>query len=338
MANRVRHRYVTSQVEAYRELLPDTADRIPSRYREMPYRTLLSLMWERLGRTMDDGDQRYDGPDELLDDLDLIAGMIGESWDSWRLNVERALELEPAEPAILDSMGWVEYRLGNIKSAEDYLRRALELRNDPEIAAHLEEITVDVATVTLVGGVGAASLAQDDAETMQTVSREAAVFEGQAVGQCLGDRLDRERLPGVADLVDMAVDGDQGDAQPGRQLGQRAVGQPGAGFDLVALHFTDGNEAKVFELDQANTLNIKVETLKQAGIGHDWIPRVGDASMTASIGRNATASRVTCRAAAGRVRIRNVCVRRSACGRGRGGCRPAARRCTWPGSFASTAA
>jgi len=46
---------------------------------------------------------------------------------------------------------------------------------------------------------------------------------------------------------------------------------PGAGFDLIALHFTKGKEVRVFELDQVNTLNIKVETLKKAGIEHDWI-------------------------------------------------------------------
>ena len=46
---------------------------------------------------------------------------------------------------------------------------------------------------------------------------------------------------------------------------------PGAGFDLIALHFTKGKKVKVFELDQIKTLNIKVETLKKAGIKHDWI-------------------------------------------------------------------
>jgi len=46
---------------------------------------------------------------------------------------------------------------------------------------------------------------------------------------------------------------------------------PGAGFDLIALHFTKGKKVKVFELDQVNTLNLKVETLKKAGIKHDWI-------------------------------------------------------------------
>lgn len=46
---------------------------------------------------------------------------------------------------------------------------------------------------------------------------------------------------------------------------------PGAGFDLIALNFTKGKNVKVFELDQLNTLNIKVETLKKAGIEHDWV-------------------------------------------------------------------
>ncbi len=46
---------------------------------------------------------------------------------------------------------------------------------------------------------------------------------------------------------------------------------PGAGFDLIALHFTQGKKRKVFELDQANTVNVKVETMKKAGLQHDWI-------------------------------------------------------------------
>jgi len=46
---------------------------------------------------------------------------------------------------------------------------------------------------------------------------------------------------------------------------------PGAGFDLITLHFTKGKKVKVFELDQVNSLNVKVETLKKAGIKHDWI-------------------------------------------------------------------
>jgi methyltransferase (TIGR00027 family) len=49
---------------------------------------------------------------------------------------------------------------------------------------------------------------------------------------------------------------------------------PGVGFDLVALHSPKAKNAKVFELDQSETLRVKVETLKKAGIAHDWITYV----------------------------------------------------------------
>jgi methyltransferase (TIGR00027 family) len=45
----------------------------------------------------------------------------------------------------------------------------------------------------------------------------------------------------------------------------------GSGFDLIALHFTKGKNVTVFEIDQVNTLNVKVETLQKADIDHDWI-------------------------------------------------------------------
>ncbi len=54
--------------------------------------------------------------------------------------IQKALELAPDDPFILDSMGWVHYRLGNRKEGIDYLRRAFQQRQDPEIAAHLGEV------------------------------------------------------------------------------------------------------------------------------------------------------------------------------------------------------
>jgi methyltransferase (TIGR00027 family) len=56
------------------------------------------------------------------------------------------------------------------------------------------------------------------------------------------------------------------------EMGQIVI--PGAGFDLIALHFTRGKEVKVFELDQEATMNVKVETLREADIEHDWITYV----------------------------------------------------------------
>jgi tetratricopeptide (TPR) repeat protein len=54
--------------------------------------------------------------------------------------IERAHKLDPKDPFILDSMGWAQFRLGNLDAAEDYLRRALVERPDAEIAAHLGEV------------------------------------------------------------------------------------------------------------------------------------------------------------------------------------------------------
>lgn len=54
--------------------------------------------------------------------------------------ISRAYELAPDDAAIVDSMGWVEYRLGNHEKALEYLRRALDLQFDAEIAAHLGEV------------------------------------------------------------------------------------------------------------------------------------------------------------------------------------------------------
>ena len=54
--------------------------------------------------------------------------------------VSRALALQPDEPAILDSMGWVLYRTGRYEEAVDYLTRAYAAFPDPEVAAHLGEV------------------------------------------------------------------------------------------------------------------------------------------------------------------------------------------------------
>jgi len=54
--------------------------------------------------------------------------------------ITRALELKPDTPAFLDSMGWVQYRLGNKAVALDYLRRAYATLKDAEVAAHLGEV------------------------------------------------------------------------------------------------------------------------------------------------------------------------------------------------------
>jgi len=54
--------------------------------------------------------------------------------------LEKALQLSPDDPFIIDSMGWLLYRQGNNKQALEFLRKAYGARPDPEIAAHLGEV------------------------------------------------------------------------------------------------------------------------------------------------------------------------------------------------------
>ena len=54
--------------------------------------------------------------------------------------IKKALAQKPDDPAIMDSMGWVEYRRGNLPAARELLEKAYATYPDPEVAAHLGEV------------------------------------------------------------------------------------------------------------------------------------------------------------------------------------------------------
>jgi tetratricopeptide (TPR) repeat protein len=63
-----------------------------------------------------------------------------ERLDEAQKLIEKALVLSPNDYFILDSMGWVKYRRGQLAQALDYLKRAYAAQPDPEVAAHLGEV------------------------------------------------------------------------------------------------------------------------------------------------------------------------------------------------------
>ena len=75
--------------------------------------------YNALGYTLADQTDRYDEALELI---------------------KKALELLPDDPFILDSMGWLQYRMGNLVAALEYLQQAIDQSPDAEIAAHLGEV------------------------------------------------------------------------------------------------------------------------------------------------------------------------------------------------------
>ena len=54
--------------------------------------------------------------------------------------IARALKLSPGNPFVLDSLGWAQFRMGDLKQAAATLEAAFAARPDPEIAAHLAEV------------------------------------------------------------------------------------------------------------------------------------------------------------------------------------------------------
>lgn len=54
--------------------------------------------------------------------------------------IKKALTLAPGEPFITDSLGWVEYRMGNREEALRLLQQAYKSRPDVEIGTHLGEV------------------------------------------------------------------------------------------------------------------------------------------------------------------------------------------------------
>jgi tetratricopeptide (TPR) repeat protein len=54
--------------------------------------------------------------------------------------IEKAYKLSPDDPFIMDSLGWVHFRMGQVQEALKHLQTAYSARPDPEIAAHLGEV------------------------------------------------------------------------------------------------------------------------------------------------------------------------------------------------------
>ncbi len=54
--------------------------------------------------------------------------------------IQQALKIAPDDHYMLDSLGWVYYRMGELATAEKYLQKAYQIQTDPEIAAHLGEV------------------------------------------------------------------------------------------------------------------------------------------------------------------------------------------------------
>jgi Flp pilus assembly protein TadD len=87
--------------------------------------------------------------------------------------IEKALELAPDDSFIIDSLGWVQYREGDLKGAAQTLRRAYDGRPDAEIGAHLGEVLWVMGNRAEANRIWEESLksAPDNENVRQTIQR-----------------------------------------------------------------------------------------------------------------------------------------------------------------------
>lgn len=105
-----------------------------------------SLVYSQLGNIKDAERDLLkilkDAPDNVtaLNALGYSLVVATTRFEEARKYIAKALKLEPDDPAIIDSMGWVEYHIGNLVEAEKLLRKAYKNLPDAEVASHLIEV------------------------------------------------------------------------------------------------------------------------------------------------------------------------------------------------------
>ena len=107
---------------------------------------------------------------EVLNALGYTLADRGMRLEEAHGHISLALELAPGSPAIVDSMGWVLYRLGRKEEAVPLLEQALESLPHPEVAAHLCEVLYELGQIERADELLRESLAQyEDTALLESV-------------------------------------------------------------------------------------------------------------------------------------------------------------------------
>ena len=125
------------------ELLDALLNEKPNDIELLFSRAMTALQFKRLGIMETDLRKIIDLDPNNADAMNTLGYTLTNLTDRHAealLLIEKALVIKPDEAAFIDSMGWVQYRLQNYDEALVHLRRALEMFQNDEIAAHLGEV------------------------------------------------------------------------------------------------------------------------------------------------------------------------------------------------------
>jgi tetratricopeptide (TPR) repeat protein len=124
-------------------LMTEALERFPGSF-ELTYARALAAAADRDVELAEQDFRRLirEDPDNamLLNALGYTLTDLTDRYDEAMSLLQAAMEIDDSDASTLDSMGWIHYKLGDLALAEDYLRRAWEADDNPEIGAHLGEV------------------------------------------------------------------------------------------------------------------------------------------------------------------------------------------------------
>jgi len=139
-----------AEILARREMLEEAKSVYDAALEEFPHdsgllyaRAMLSVRMDRIDLVEADLRDILGREPDNADALNALGYTLADRTDRYQEAYElikRAYELKPDDHYVVDSMGWVLYRLGRLDEAIKHLRRAFEIQPDPEVAAHLGEV------------------------------------------------------------------------------------------------------------------------------------------------------------------------------------------------------
>lgn len=139
-----------AEVLAGEEMLDDAMGVYDTALEEFPQesgllyaRAMLAARLDRIDQVERDLREVLEREPDNADALNALGYTLADRTDRYQEAYElikRAHELKPDDHYVIDSLGWVLYRLGRLDEAIKHLRRALSIQADPEVAAHLGEV------------------------------------------------------------------------------------------------------------------------------------------------------------------------------------------------------
>ena len=120
------------------------ADKLRTNHPDILYQR--SLVYEKLGKIeLAEQDLKAilsNSPDNApaLNALGYLLTVNTQRYKEAQEMIQRAAKLNPDDPAIMDSLGWVAFKLNELETAETELRKAFKLLPDAEVGSHLVQV------------------------------------------------------------------------------------------------------------------------------------------------------------------------------------------------------